>query len=92
MSNLLKESHLKAVTRKAQEINDRVSKQFYDQFATDVTGVWLGYNRPGQGDIRLGRVMYEGEIYQVHVLSPIGLPKGSKCNLRRTKQRNFADW
>ena len=91
-SDMMRNSHSRAEQNRAQLVNDRISKEFYEQFTTDVTGVWLGYNNKGEGSKSLGKVMYDGKIYQVHVLSPLGLPKGRKCNLRRTKQRNFVDW
>ena len=95
MSNRIIQTHDKALTARAQTVNNRTSKQFYDQFVTDVTGTWLGYNNNKgeyEGHRALGKVLYEGTVYQATVISPLGIPKGSKVNLRRTKNKNFVDW
>lgn len=54
---------------------------------TDVTGRWWGYTPEGSG-----LVMYQGQLYEVEVLSNTCRPKYAPVNLRRTRQGNFADW
>lgn len=53
----------------------------------DVTGRWWGYAPNGSG-----RVMYNGQLYEVEILSNTCRPKYAEVNLRRTPQGNFADW
>lgn len=86
MDDLISQAHEQGQTARASLIEKRANEDFYDQFATDVTGVWLGY----EGN--LGKVRYKGKEYLAHVLSATGMPIGRRVNLRRTKNRNFVTW
>lgn len=55
--------------------------------ATDVTGIWLGFNSEG-----MGRVKYDGQIYVAKVMSSTCKQKYAKVNLRRTKLNAYVDW
>lgn len=66
-------------TAKEAAINER--KQI------DVTGTWMGFAPDG-----MGRVEYQGKIYECEVLSYTCRKKFSKVNLRRTRYANFVDW
>lgn len=84
--DLITQAHQQGQTARAALIEKRASDEFYDKFATDVTGVWLGY----EGS--LGKVRYKGKEYLAHVLAATGIAYGRKVNLRRTKNRNFVTW